>query len=422
MLKATTDRKSFDFTGSASNLICLPGTRVPKTVVIDTNLADVKMTLTPPEQNKKRSVESLTIAGTEVKHSKRFGDSFIGIIGQSNSVFNLYEPSEVVERYIKCNTNARIKVTAVVDKNDQLNALAAVNPNANIFDPSEFVQILRDNGVNMMEVGYDNGSVTTVHTPILPKNFLVAGDDMTSKFMLHTPLDGYGSVTSYLAIIRAICANLGILMDEAFASGTKIGKGKGKDKKPKISRLDQLSRFLATFNNEEGYDAVVERFTKSRVTSASLEDYYKIAGTIRTVVKDGGTAANVGPASWNSMGLRDGVPVSYEEIRSRLGILAGGGERHINEQYGFVSIDQIHQKRRQTTYTDTTVYELINFATEVSTHLLNEGGRRVLNSVIGKIVVSSGGYDLENLDERKYDHQPQGIYFPELGGEVSGLN
>src|SRR5436309_412393 len=75
-----------------------------------------------------------------------------------------------------------------------------------------------------------NGTVSSVHTPRGTSTFAIAGDKFQNKFVLETPIDGYGKPSVYLSLLRLLCWNGAIGYNRAFRSELNVGRaGAGTD-------------------------------------------------------------------------------------------------------------------------------------------------------------------------------------------------
>lgn len=396
-----------DFKFGHSGMINHPGTNVPIVETIETELTDIVLNLTDGGPNKSRRIDGLVIDGVTLTHTDRFTTSMAGLLGQSRSVFNLFEPEEVLVRAVDRGIKGEVRVSTVTTLDGRKVALAATRPAKPLVEMPSFMDVLEANGIDLKNIGYSNGELVSSHRPSLPSNFKVAGDEMENMFVLNMPMDGYGMPTSYLAMIRAICANLGVLLTPAF--GTKIALGTDSQ----IDPTRQIERFLESFNNEEGYAAVAERMQSAARVPASLDEYYHINKLLSKAADPEEIPDGVMAASWNRFGLREDCPYDAYEIRQQLAAVAAGGDSVLADSYGLASLDELSAKKRRVLPTKMTVYDLFNFGTEVSTHYLTEGGRRAVNSYLGSML--SKEYDLEGGEE--LSGNPVDLFFRAEGTE-----
>lgn len=68
------------------------------------------------------------------------------------------------------------------------------------------------------------------------------------------------------------------------------------------------------------------------------------------------------------------------------------------EAYGLANLDALSFKRQRTLPVKCTVYDAINFTTEVATHYARPEGARRLNALVGTTI--SEEYDMEGTKDR----------------------
>src|SRR5205085_2266357 len=91
-----------------------------------------------------------------------------------------------------------------------------------------------------------------------------AGDAFQNKFVIDTPIDGYGRPVVYLSLLRQVCSNGAVAHTPVFRSELALGRGE--------ARVEYaLVRALDGFNNEEGFGALRQRYeaAASRRSSAT---------------------------------------------------------------------------------------------------------------------------------------------------------
>lgn len=368
---------------------CYAGTNVPQVSTHYVDLQDVSIELSEPKPNKRRVVTGMTIAGEKVTYSDRFGDSLAGLLGQSRSIYQLFEPTEVISRAIERGIKAPIRVATVASSRGH-EALAVTRPGSAILPAEEYVNLLRDMGVDMAKIGYSKGTVVSHHDPTLGGGFSIQGDAFSNKFALDCPIDGYGTPSAYLMMLRQICSNGMIAMASAFR--TSIQLGKSKDENVSIDPMPTMTRFIESFNNEEGFVAIRNRMESATQSWASLDEYHGLMSRINRdciAGKDG----------------RDSM-VQTQQIRAKLNEQAGTPEH----RYGLISLEQISAKLRRSRPVGMTVYDLVNFATEVGTHHATESGRRAINGFVGGLLADAGLFDLEH--SRMNNESPQDLFLP----------
>jgi len=204
----------------------------------------------------------------------------------------------------------------------------------------------------------------------------VAGDDFRSKYVIDTPIDGFGRPAVYLAMLRLICSNGAIAVTPVFRSELNCGKGiKG--------ATFALERAIEGFNNEDGFSALRQRIESASRSWASVAEAQKLCKAAEKLILAGELGKDAGKTKRNGLPAAD-CPVmgSFHKMTGDVGRL-----------YGLSNVDTLSVKRQRTLPTACRVYDLINFASELATHRAGETGARHLQSYIGDLV--SGEYDLE---------------------------
>jgi hypothetical protein len=357
--------------------------------------------MTKPDPSRARQIINLSVDGQRFEPTNRFVDSLSGLLGQSRSVYRLFEPEEVISRAQERGINPRIQVSSVQKTDGTREILAAVPRSKSIIDPIKYGEVLVRAGVDPENVGYHNGIITSNHQPVIPSAFAIGGQEMMNIFLMSMPLDGYGKPDAFLGFIRMICQNLGIMMDQVFR--TSISTGKNKEEEVRIDTMPQIERFFEAFNNEEGFTAIQQRLEVAHRTTASLNEFQQVWNAIK-----GGKRNEDGEGDDGSNFISDTSPYSAYEIRNNLSDAAAGGSSSIAAFYGIGSLEQLNDKRRRVLRTFMSVYDLVNFATETATHHCTENGKRAVGSVVGKIIAKE--YDLEGDKPFIYDGEPRALF------------
>jgi hypothetical protein len=361
------DFKSADATNRSlsapkHNYRTIQGTSIPRVTGTIVESKDIGISISRTEGGR-RYISAVTVAGVEAKATPRFVSSMCGLIGQSKSVFQLFTPEEVLERVFSVKNTSQYRVQFVERNDGVLETVAVTHPRSTGLDTDAVVRAFSPH-TDLNNVAYHDGIITTLHDPIQFNDFKVGSDQIMSKFMVSTPIDGYGSVSSYLAAIRAICSNLMVFYTRLFRNTLNVGV---KD------REVALDRFLSTLNNEEGFAAISDRMSAARSTYASVNEVMEIRKSI----------------------LGCSVETS-EKFRSM--IRGGEGERSLNETYGVANFSEYPTKRLRCLPSKCSVYDLINFATEYGTHEAEtEEQRREVNTAAAMLLSSKGGLDLEGV-------------------------
>ena len=328
-------------------------------------------------------VKRILVDGNEMKINQRFLTSMCALYGFSPSIFTYFSPDELVSRIMQVRTgSSRIRI-AVEHKDGVPMALGVTKPTKPLIDTNLLRGILQrvkpslvrpdDNTDAESLVEYSDGVVTSWHAPRLESDFKIGDDLYQSRFVVETPIDGYGLPSAYISLLRVVCVNGAVGYAKAFRSqiqlGTEIGDAPA-----------TMERFVDSFNSEEGYAALRQRFEVATKSPVSLNEYASIYELLRGSAfktlhqNDKGEEA----APWAS------------QVSDKLEKLCGGIER-----YGVVNFDALSQKKRQLIPTNARMYDLLNLVTEVATHHADTIQGRKLQAWVGTTV--SQEYDLEGV-------------------------
>lgn len=343
------------------------------------------------------------IDGDYLKGSDRFWTSLFARYGFNKAFFEYFTPAETFERIAQHHPDEQLRVC--VEKGKQSSRVLAVSaPDRAIVGFDDLYKLLEDNGGQQCK--YDNGIVTSMQTPTraMP-DFEIADSAFQYQFCLSTPLDGYGAPNIYLALLRQVCSNGAIAMAPAFKSEVKLGK---KDD----DIMTQMLRALDSFNNEEGFLALRQRFEAATKSYASIFEAQSLYDILTRQYSKGAVQNALQLDPGNTTLIR---ALEAEELERTIG-RADDGESVIGSQairayhqltgnltheYGLANLDALSQKRQRTLPTRATVYDLINLSTEIATHYAIPGASRQLQGWVGGLLANE--YDMENTKEKFAD-------------------
>jgi len=355
----------------------------------------------------RKTVTGVVVKDEKHKPSDRFWTSLFARFGISQSIFKYYGHDEVFERIAEMEQNDRLRVCIERDAETGDSTVQAVSlPTKPVVGFDDLVDMLtRYNGEDLSYVG---GIVESSHTPRAGSNrFDICGDVFENRFLMSTPVDGYGSPNIYLSLLRQICANGMIGLAKAFRSSLSLGRG-GDDVAPAITRA------LDGFNNDEGYAALRQRIEASTNSWASVYEtntLYQMLVRMHSGKQLTGVDAQLkrsnGLHGWATTTPEGRAMSSMGEDEDVIGspIIKAfhtmtGDTSHL---YGLANLDALSHKRQRTLPTRATVYDAINFATEAATHYAEPQGARRLNAWVGSLI--SGEYDMEGTREAFEDFQ-----------------
>jgi hypothetical protein len=310
----------------------------------------------------------LLLDGEPVIASDRFWASLFHKCGFNDVVFKYFKPDEVFQRIAQTDTKAQLRFTIELTENNQRRLLGVTNPNASILHRDSALALLRAHGGE--KLSYADGRLTSTHMPAGgPGHFRIGPDDFEHRFTLDTPLDGFGEPKIWVTLLRMICTNGAIGMQRAFCNPVKLGQ----------EPLHALDRALSSYANADGFSAMRQRFESAQKSWASLEDVRSLERIMTTVTWGGGDAAGSRRNAFERM----------------VGDISG--------IYGVASLEGISPKRRRLLPSRARVYDLINFASEVSTHHAMPLAASKISAWIGTTIVDE--FDLEGSAKEVNDFE-----------------
>jgi hypothetical protein len=320
-----------------------------------------------PRDPRKDIVKKIEIEDEEINPSHRFWISIGARYGFSPSIFKWFDHHEVFERISEKSVNDRIRIAIETSDTGVKTALGATNPGKPLIAHDQLLDLLEEYG-NTESHEYHDGIVTSTHALRHNVEFDVAGDVHKQRFTMSTPIDGYGQPNIYLSLLREVCTNGMIAMSKAFRTSLSIGRDH--------DNTDfSVRRALDAFNNEEGFHALRQRIESSGKSWASLYESYTLAQVLQKAILN------------SDIENSDTVATNFQQQTGDLATI-----------YGLAQMTEMSKKRMKTLPCKSTVYDLINFATECATHHCNNQGSSLrFQAWCGGII--SQEYDLENTKE-----------------------
>lgn len=302
-------------------------------------------------------IERLVVNDESLVPTQRFWKSFALRYGINSRLFRYFEPEEVFKRIASRSRSDDIQI-CIERAEDNSSLLAISPPGRECVRESRIRELVQQYGAEGID--YANGVVTSRHRPpSSDRSFQIGGDEFENRFVLETPVDGFGQPRLHLSLLRLICANGAIGYHKAFRS--MIGSGK--------DMVYVISRALQSFDNGEGYAALRQRFESAQQSWASVNECHEL---YKILVK---LDANRSFKSTDTFR-------KYSEMTG-----------DIHAMYGLANLDALNAKRQRVLPAKCRVYDLLNFASEIGTHHANGIGNRMIQSYIGSLV--SDEYDME---------------------------
>ena len=378
-------------------------------------VGDLRVELAEPEEGDRGrgpKVSRVFVNDEPLRPSSRFWTSFFMRFGIGKSVFNYFDHAEVFGRLAERSASDRLRfaVERNADHGGTGTLLAVTNPTKAVVKHDDLRELLdRYDGDR---VTYHNGVVESHHSPRVGHRFHVAGDAFANRFVVRTPVDGFGQPNIYLSLLREVCANGMIGEAPAFRSALALGKG---DDEVTYT----LSRALDGFNNDEGYAALRQRFESAAESWASVHEAMGLYSLLAKLT--GASPRPLGPpANWGSDGASAGGTFEPGDAGTTLLKRFHATTGDVTRLYGLANLDSLSAKRQKTLPVNCKVYDLVNFATEVATHYARPEQARRLHAWTGGLV--SGEYDLEGTADQYGDFKDFFVSDggPDGGGDASG--
>lgn len=331
------------------------------------NIRDIQVKQSVDEKTNKRSIDEVKIGDRKVHVTGRFWNSLFSKYGFSSKTFNYFDPAEVFDRIAERRSDDKVRVCLAFNGEDDLipDALAISNDAKPVMEYESVLDLLNEQELNG-DIMYSDGVVSSTHSPLTEQNFIIKGDEFAPRYQTVIPIDGYGQPEVAIGWDRLICANGAVAFGKVFSS--KISTGSDM-----MSGLRRLEQVCSNYGNDEGYDALRRRLISSSESYASVLECSKASRLISKCLGSDGI-------------IREDVRQMFDGFEK----IAGNPAM----MYGLVTNTSASSKRLATLPSRATVYDLINFVTEMSTHKFGEErGRRAVYGHVGQIL--SNEYDLE---------------------------
>ena len=312
-----------------------PGGRLARPPHRETSLGD---RFEPVPTTPKRLAEMLDcsndrILGVRVgnetyKLSDRFYKSLASELGVPYGVFGLFSPHEVMDRAAERRPNLNLRVTLDSEGKEVL----GITPNEGLPMPVKYIEHVLHNDPRTQSVEYGRGVISA--SLRMEDRWTIPGD---SEYQLHVrctiPVDGIGSPSISLATLRQVCTNGAVAEGKLFTTKMVLKDNSG----------EHFGRLLESFSNPDGVEAMEERINEAASTKASVNEVLFLEGAIKKAVPD---AKNQILLRERLYGVADNPCV----------------------RYGVTDLSAIGQKKRSFLPVGCSVADLLNFASELTTH------------------------------------------------------
>jgi len=345
-------------------------------------------------------VLTIDVEGRKVQPTDRFWRSLWSRFGLGPQVLKYWSPQETFERIKKVKgDSARLRYT-IEDNAQDGKLLAVAAPNKPLVEIEQAAQTIGRYAVSDMH--YADGIIHSTHQPPRIEGFNIGPDKFVNQYCMETPIDGYGKPATWLSVLRLVCANGMIGYSKAFRSEVQIGNTSDSD------AMFTIARLLDSWNNEEGYAALQERFEEAADAYASLYECNRIYRAInklsaQNAFHDGKSELVDGLVRKQIAGGDGASAIDNDTLSLRIIRAYTECTGDICKTYGLAHLDALTQKSMQRLHAKCTVYDLLNLASEVATHYTTPDRGRVLQSEIGQLV--SDEYDLPGTKKEYPNYQ-----------------
>lgn len=333
-----------------------------------TQVSDLGVVTEVDQKTGVKAVKAVSVKQENLEPTERFWTSLFSRFGFNKAFFKYFDHEEVFTRISQRSQRDRLRY--VIERSEWGNKLlAATNPESPSISFEPLINTLKKyDGEN---VTYHDGQVQSVHTPRVGSNaFKIGGHTYVNRFVLETPIDGYGRPNVFIALQREDGATA-IGYGKKFKSELSIGKGD--------EVLHSVVRALEGFNSDEGYATIRQRFESAQTSWASVNEsnslYKLLIRLLHTNQVSGTLTKNDGHAGSN-------VISHFHEVTGDTCKL-----------YGLANLDNLALKRQRTLPVRCTVLDLIDYASGLASGNATEVGSRALQSYVGNLI--SEEYDME---------------------------
>jgi hypothetical protein len=334
-------------------------------------------------------IRAITLKDRPLRPTTRFWNSLHLRFGFTSNIFRYFSHAEVFQRISEKAPNDRFRYCIESDDGGTTgNLLAVSGPGSAVMRRDDLLKLLDKHAVKEEGVSYHNGVVRSQHAPRLGGTFQVAGDGFQNRFVIETPIDGFGRASVYLSLLRLVCSNGAIGYTPAFRSELSVGKGED-------GVAFALERVLEGFNNEDGFAAMRQRFDAAARSWASVNEANKLYKLLAKLHNAGQVYVTT------PLTVKGGDGASTLEPHATLFHAFHKMTGDLSQIYGLANLDALSVKRQRTLPAACKVYDLLNFASEVATHHTSEQGNRSLSAYLGDLIASE--YDLEGTVDHLTD-------------------
>lgn len=327
-------------------------------------------------RGRRRQIAHKVMLGDRVVYpTERFFRSLYKKFKINANIFKYFSHEEVFKRLTeKCKTELRYCLE--VRDPERPTLLAVTSPQQPYIEFDELCDLLRT--YNSQHMSYANGILTSIHVPKIPNNVFINSQECTTRFAMYIPVDGYEKPAVYVALQFLQDSELAIAFTPRLRSQLTVGT-----KGDSINFV--LERALSSFNDEDNYAALQNRYQAAAESWASIKEAMWLSKVLIRIYNNGQMKGVkrivIGGETGNTW---DDVPImkTFADITGNL-----------NREYGLASIDALSTKKQRALPACCTVFDLLSFAAKVASQHVTPEGKQQLYRFIGHLIHDE--YDLE---------------------------
>jgi hypothetical protein len=326
-------------------------------------VGDMQVITGPQEKSELPEVLHVKLNGRKLKPTPRFWRSLFTRFRISDNTFRYFSHAEVFQRISERGACTRFRYCIERNGRGTYKLLAVSAPERPVIGYDEVHDLVKR--YDGHDIQYAKGVVTSTHTPRSGDHPVQIGPDkFKNRYVLNTPIDGYGLPKIHLALLRMVCTNGMVGYSRAFRTEINVGK----------DIAYSIARVLDAYDNDTGYAALWQRFQSAQNSWASLRETQELYSLLIR--------------QESARGFRGGsVIADFYEMTGRP-----------HELYGVANLETFSVKRQRLLPAKCRVYDLINFASELATHRAEPHTALMLQAYIGGLI--SDEFDMEGTAEK----------------------
>ena len=307
------------------------------------------------------------LGGESFQPSRRFWHSLALFLNVQEKMFLYFTPNELISRIVQKKNDPKFRLTIERAPRSGPKLLSLSQQSRPMIDFDSAYELLQRYQVE--STFYSEGVLMCSSKPRSGGSNLPIGPDLfRNQFTMSVPVDGLGDAKLHLGLLRLICLNGMVGMTNAFTSAVRMGK----------EPQHVLERALSTFDNEEGFSVLRDRFAASQRSWASLAEVQRLHTFIMKLPKTESSA----PVLNRFQSLIDDC----------------------SARYGFANLSALTERRLRVLPATMRAYDLINIATEISTHHVSTPASLRVNGWSSDYI--SREFDLEDTAPELVEFKP----------------